>query len=76
MKDEFLYRWPGARHLMNLKELEARMDRIISEQVRHDFDVMDSIMVEVFDSKILRRDNGQQATLGKMSIASVVQKFH
>lgn len=75
MSDEFLYRWPGARHLMSLIELEKRMDQIMGDQFKHDCDMMDKIMVEVYDTKILRRHNTETATLGKMSVASVVQKF-
>jgi hypothetical protein len=75
MSDEFLYRWPGARHLMSLIELEQRMDQILADQIHHDCTMMDNIMVEVFDTRILRRHSTETATLGKMSVNSVVQKF-
>ena len=104
MTDEFLYRWPGAKHLMSLIELEQRMDKILADKIASDADAlkrritdtaeleqkMDKIiaddyamvnramtntMVEVFDTRILRRHSTETATLGKMSAASIVQKF-
>jgi hypothetical protein len=74
-KDEFLYRWPGGRHLMNLFELEKRMAQIIGDRIVSDGAAMDKIMVEVYDAHILRRNSAESATLGKMSVASAVQKF-
>jgi hypothetical protein len=74
--DEFLYRWPGGRHLMNLIELEKRMDDIISNAVRKDFENMDTIMVDVFDARVLRNGLNETGNLGKMSVSTVVQKFH
>jgi len=74
--DEFLYRWPGGRHLMNLIELEKRMDDIISNTVRKDFENMDTIMVDVFDARVLRNGLNETGNLGKMSVSTVVQKFH
>lgn len=105
MSDEFLYRWPGAKHLMNLLELENRIDQIIADKIASDVDAlkrkvtdtvelerrMDQViaddyaavnaamtrtMVEVFDTRIIRRRSTDTATLGKMSVSSVVQKFH
>jgi len=104
MSDEFLYRWPGAKHLMSLMELEQRMDKILADRIASDIDAvkkkvtdtseleqkMDKIiaedydkvnramtntMVEVFDTRILRRHTTETATLGKMSASSIVQKF-
>ena len=74
--DEFLYRWPGGRHLMNLIELERRMDDIISSSVRKDFGNMDRIMVDVFDARVLRNGVHETGNLGKMSVATAIQKFH
>lgn len=74
--DEFLYRWPGGRHLMTLIELEKRMDDIISKKVRKDFENMDTIMVDVFDARVLRNGVNETGNLGKMSVSTVVQKFH
>jgi hypothetical protein len=74
--DEFLYRWPGGRHLMTLIELEKRMDDIISKKVRKDFENMDNIMVDVFDARVLRNGVNETGNLGKMSVSTVVQKFH
>ena len=74
--DEFLYRWPGGRHLMNLIELEKRMDDIISNTVRKDFENMDTIMVDVFDARVLRNGLNETGNRGKMSVSTVVQKFH
>jgi hypothetical protein len=74
--DEFLYRWPGGRHLMTLIELEKRMDDIISKKVRKDFENMDNIMVDVFDARVLRNGLNETGNLGKMSVSTVVQKFH
>jgi len=89
-KDEFLYRWPSQlsqksdssskgnwrKNLIDLSELEKRMDKIIGEQIVHDNDMMNKIMVEVYDAYILRRSSSpESATLGKMSVASAVQKF-
>jgi hypothetical protein len=104
MTDEFLYRWPGAKHLMSLMELEQRMDKILADRIASDIEAvkkkvtdtaeleqkMDKIiaedydkvnramtntMVEVFDTRILRRHSTETATLGKMSASSIVQKF-
>lgn len=74
--DEFLYRWPGGRHLMNLIELEQRMDDVISDSVRKDFENMDKIMVDVFDARLLRNGVHETGNIGKMSVSTVVQKFH
>jgi hypothetical protein len=74
--DEFLYRWPGGRQLMNLIELEQRMDDVISDSVRKDFENMDKIMVDVFDARLLRNGLNETGNLGKMSVSTVVQKFH
>lgn len=104
MTDEFLYRWPGAKHLMSLVELELKMDKILADRIASDIEAvkkkvtdtaeleqkMDKIiaedydkvnramtntMVEVFDTRILRRHSTETATLGKMSASSIVQKF-
>jgi len=104
MSDEFLYRWPGAKHLMSLMELEQRMDKILADKIASDIDAvkrritdtaeleqkmnqiiaddydkvnraMTKTMVEVFDTRILRRHSTDTATLGKMSASSIVQKF-
>jgi len=104
MTDEFLYRWPGAKHLMSLMELEQRMDKILADRISSDIDAvkkkitdtaeleqkmnhiiaedydkvnraMTNTMVEVFDTRILRRHSTETATLGKMSASSIVQKF-
>jgi len=104
MSDEFLYRWPGAKHLMSLFELEMRIDQIIADRIASDIDglkrkvtdtaeleqrmnqviaddyaavnaAMTRTMVDVFDTRILRRHSTETATLGKMSVSSVVQKF-
>lgn len=75
MSDEFLYRWPGGKHLLSLMELEKRMDQILGDQIKHDCDMMDHIMVEVYDTRILRRHSNDIATLGKMPVSAVVQKF-
>jgi hypothetical protein len=74
--DEFLYRWPGGRQLMNLIELEQRMDDVISDSVRKDFENMDKIMVDVFDVRLLRNGVHETGNIGKMSVSTVVQKFH
>lgn len=104
MTDEFLYRWPGAKHLMSLMELEQRMDKILADRIASDIEAvkrkvtdaveleqkmnqiiaedydkvnraMTNTMVEVFDTRILRRHSTETATLGKMSASSIVQKF-
>ena len=84
-KDEFLYRLPNgswngyklvSSGLIGLLELERRMDKIIGTQIVHDSRELDRIMVEVYDAHILRRSkNTETARLGKMSVASAVQKF-
>ena len=61
---------------MNLIELEKRMDDIISNSVRRDFENMDKVMVDVFDARILRNGVHETGNLGKMSVTTVVQKFH
>jgi len=61
---------------MNLIELEKRMDDIISNTVRKDFENMDTIMVDVFDARVLRNGLNETGNLGKMSVSTVVQKFH
>ena len=73
--NEFLFRLPGGRYLLSLVELEQRMDDVISDSVHHDFSMMDKIMVEVYDSRILRNHEPKLATLGKMSVTSAIQKF-
>ena len=96
MRDEFLYKWPGGRHLITLIELEKRMDGIIADQIRKDANtadeiiiekmrtefanrdctLIDKIMVEVFDARILRSNSPESATIGKMSVHAAVDKFH
>ena len=61
---------------MNLIELEQRMDDVISNSVRKDFENMDRIMVDVFDARVLRNGVHETGSLGKMSVTTVVQKFH
>jgi hypothetical protein len=95
-RDEFLYRWPGGRRLMNLIELEKRVDEIIIKQIQSDIDridtsmmehmktefenkdvsVLDKILVEIYDARILRSNSPEGATIGKMSVSSAIQKFH
>lgn len=61
---------------MNLIELERRMDDVISNTVRKDFESMDKIMVDVFDARVLRNGVHETGNLGKMSVATAIQKFH
>ena len=82
---------------MNLKELKARADEIIANQIRRDFErykaddkilseafagqihkeseIMDHIMVEVFDARILRNKSRDTGTVGQMPVSTAIRKF-
>ena len=72
---EFLFRLPGSNRLLSLSELECEMDTVIATSMRDDFSAMDRIMVEIFDSRVLRNNLPTKATLGKIPVSAAIQKF-
>lgn len=91
LNSEFLFRLPGWRHLLSLSELETEIDNIIIERVGKDFAEMDSVMldfadsmrdnivqsmkVEIYDTKVMKKTDKAPVTLGKMPISTVIKKF-
>lgn len=57
-----------------------KIDTAFFAQMREEFasrdhSVLDNIMVEIYDARILRSNSPEGAAIGKMSVSSAVRKF-
>ena len=76
MRQEFLFQLERMGHLMNLRELESEMNKILSDSVQGDFKKIDTWMVEIYDKRQASPEsNPPLRSLGKMPLDVAIKKF-